>query len=75
MTRRTSRFNMPPDPASVFQALRTCRQAMIGVQAKVRANASVCHSPSMIMAAISTMMEQERQAEAQRDAIQKAEKS
>jgi hypothetical protein len=51
----TSRFNTPPDPASVFQALRTCRQAMIGVQAKVRINSPVYHSVAIVMAAVDAM--------------------
>ena len=55
MTRRTSRLDMPPDPASVVQALRARREAMIGVQTKVRVNTRVYHSASMVVAAIDAM--------------------
>jgi len=53
--RRTSRLDTPPDPANVIQALRACRQAMIGVQAKVCVNGPGYHSTSMVMAAIDAM--------------------
>jgi hypothetical protein len=82
MARRTSRLDTPPDPANVIQGLRACRQAMIGVQAKVCVNGPGYHSTSMVMAAINAMAtfhprsgimtEQDRQAEVHRDAIEKA---
>jgi hypothetical protein len=55
MTRRTSRAEMPPDPASVIHALRPCREAMIGVQGKVKINGPVYHGAAMVIAAIDAM--------------------
>ena len=52
MVRRTSRTEMPPDPAGIVRALRTCRDAMTNVQRQVKLTGPAYHGASMVMAAI-----------------------
>ena len=43
---------MPPDPARVIRALRTCRETMIEVQGRVRATGPVYHGAAMVIVSI-----------------------
>jgi hypothetical protein len=55
MSRRSQRSEVPSDKGPVLESLGACRQAMIGVQAKVRINGPVYKAASAILTAIDGM--------------------
>ena len=58
-----TRADMPPDPAAVIRALRSCRETMLQVQGRVRPTGPVYHGAAMVIAsadAFATLLTGER---------------